>query len=36
MSVARAGLSRDYLTGKSAIMLDKSVLGRRQRWDFPI
>jgi hypothetical protein len=27
MSVARADLSRDYLTGKSAIMLDKSVLG---------
>jgi hypothetical protein len=31
MAVARADLSRDYV-----IMLDKSVLGSRQKRDFPI
>ena len=34
MFVASADLSRDYLTGKNAIVLDKSVLGSHQNGIF--
>jgi hypothetical protein len=36
MFVANADLSRDYLTGKNAMVLDESVHGSRQNGGFPV
>jgi hypothetical protein len=36
MFVANANLSRDYLTGKNAMVLDESVHGSRQNGGFPV